>query len=88
MCPGKGTLLSDFESVPSDSWEQVRKLGLGTRQEGEQVGKQVLWCLEREWPTGNGQEMWVGLGNKVARGQEAAERSVWQFQDTYTTYLP
>lgn len=44
--PMKGPLLFDFQSVPSACWEQAWSLGLGTRQGGGQVGKQVLKCME------------------------------------------
>lgn len=65
------------------------KLGLGTGQEGRQVRKLVLWRMKREQPTGSRQEISVGVGNKMARGEGGAERSVWrQFKDIHTSHLP
>lgn len=61
---------------------------MGTRQEGRQVRKQVLWCMKRGQPTGSGQEISVGVGNKMARGEGGAERSVWQFKVIHTSHLP
>lgn len=71
--------LCPFRSVPSVFWEQAWKLGLGTRQGGGggRIGKQVLWCMQWERPTGRKRAIWVGLGNKMARSQGGC-REIWE----------